>query len=104
VGVNHVTDELGTVLVDQDDVDVVPLEEPLEAVLQLADGRVFVDHHEVGVAVLVDLAHAAQEESHAGVLVADNADQFSLDCRVQSHFDGFFCIFSGSDVDSENKT
>lgn len=40
VRVNDVTDQLGQVLVDQDDVDVVALDEPLEAVLQLAHGRV----------------------------------------------------------------
>lgn len=41
VRVNHVTDQLSQVLVDQDDVDVIPLDEPLEAVLQLAHGRVW---------------------------------------------------------------
>lgn len=40
VRVDNVTDQLGQVLVDQDDVDVVALNEPLEAVLQLAHGRV----------------------------------------------------------------
>lgn len=40
VRVDDVTDQLGQVLVDQDDVNVIPLDEPLEAVLQLAHGRV----------------------------------------------------------------
>lgn len=37
VRVNHVTDEFSVVLVDKDDVDVVALQETLEAVFQLAD-------------------------------------------------------------------
>lgn len=40
VRVNDVPDQLGKVLVDQDDVDVVPFDESLEAVLNLADGSV----------------------------------------------------------------
>lgn len=41
VRVNDVTDQLSQVLVDQDDVDVITLDESLEAVLQLAHGRVW---------------------------------------------------------------
>lgn len=37
VRVNHVTDELSIVLVDKNDVDVIALQETLEAVFQLAD-------------------------------------------------------------------
>lgn len=37
VRVNHVTDELSIVLIDENDVDVVALQETLEAVFQLAD-------------------------------------------------------------------
>lgn len=37
VRVDHVTDELSIVLIDENDVDVVALQETLEAVFQLAD-------------------------------------------------------------------
>lgn len=37
VRVNHVTDEFSVVLIDKNDVDVVALQETLEAVFQLAD-------------------------------------------------------------------
>lgn len=40
VRIDHVTDHFRVVLVDQDDVDVVTLDEALEAILDLADGSV----------------------------------------------------------------
>ena len=60
--------ELDYILVDEDDVDVVALDELLEAVLDVGNGSVLVDDHEVGLPVLVHLADAAQEEPNAGVL------------------------------------
>lgn len=41
VRIDHVTDHFRVVLVDQDDVDVVTLDEALEAILDLADGGVW---------------------------------------------------------------
>lgn len=41
VGIDHVTDELCVVLIDQDDVDVVAFQEALEAIFQLADWRIW---------------------------------------------------------------
>lgn len=41
VRIDHVTDHFRVVLVDQDDVDVVALDETLEAILDLADGGVY---------------------------------------------------------------
>lgn len=38
--IDDMTNQLGQVLIDQNDVDVVSLEEALEAVLDLAHGRV----------------------------------------------------------------
>lgn len=35
--VNHMSDQLSHILVDQDDVNVVAFDEPLEAVFDLAD-------------------------------------------------------------------
>lgn len=40
VAVNHMTDQLSYILVDQDNVNVVTLDEPLEAVFDLADGSI----------------------------------------------------------------
>ena len=69
--------ELNYILVDEDDVDVVALDELLEAVLDVGNGSVLVDDHEVGLPVLVHLADAAQEEPNAGVLISDDADELS---------------------------
>lgn len=113
VRVNHVTNHLGVVLVDQDDVDVVALQETLEAVLNLADGGVYprefevndselnwlvlekltlIDDHEVGVTVLVDLADSTEQEAYAGVLISDDGNKLSLDGRQKGHCgDWFFC-------------
>ena len=66
--VDGVADQFGHILVDEDDVDVVALDELLEAVLDVGNGSVLVDDHEVGLPVLVHLADAAQEEPNAGVL------------------------------------
>jgi hypothetical protein len=38
--INHMTNHLGIVLVDQNDVDVVTFDEALEAILDFADGSV----------------------------------------------------------------
>lgn len=41
VSIDNVSDQLGQVLVDQNDVDVVALDEPLETVLDFTHGRVW---------------------------------------------------------------
>lgn len=41
VAVDHVSDQLGDVLVDEDDVHIVAFDEALEAVFDFADGRIW---------------------------------------------------------------
>lgn len=42
VRIDHVTNQLGVVLINQNDVDVIALQETLEAVLDLTDRRIWV--------------------------------------------------------------
>lgn len=85
VTVNHMSDHLGDVLVDQDDVNVITLHKSSEAFLNLAHWCVFVNNHEVGVSVFVDFTNPAQQETDASILIADDADQFTLNCHAQCH-------------------
>ncbi|CAH0703065.1 unnamed protein product [Spodoptera exigua] len=85
VTVNHMSDHLSDVLVDQDDVNVITLYKPSEAFFNFAHWGVFVNNHEVWVSVFVDLTNPTQQETNAGILVSNDADQFTLNCHAQSH-------------------
>ena len=87
VGVNLRADQLGDVLLDEDDVDVAALEEGLEGAFDLLGGRLRVHHQEVeGGLLRAALADAAQQEAHAAVLVADQADQLAAGGLHSSRF------------------
>lgn len=96
VRIDHVTNQLGVVLIDENDVDVIALQETLKAILNLADRRIyskicgfsslaisfghvpnitqtFVDDHEIGVTILVDFANSTQKKTNASVLQDKNA-------------------------------
>lgn len=95
VRVNHMTNQFGVVLVDQNDVDIVTLQETLETILDFTDGSVclififlwntqlvivcehayfvqhvltLVDDHEIWMTILVDLTDSAQKETYTSVL------------------------------------
>ena len=82
VTVDRVSDQLGHVLVDEDDVDIVATDEALQRVFDVGDGRVFVHHEEVRLTVLVHLADAAQEEADARVLITKVASLNSSSALV----------------------
>ena len=87
VGVNLGADQLGDVLLDEDDVNVAPFEEGLEGALDLLGARLRVHHQEVESGLLrAALADAAQQEAHAAVLVADQADQLAAGGLHSSRF------------------
>jgi len=52
VRVNHMSNHLCNVLIDEYDVDVIPFDEPLERFFNLAHAGAFVDDHEVWLAIL----------------------------------------------------
>lgn len=96
VGVNLGADQLGDVLLDEDDVNVAPFEEGLEGALDLLGARLRVHHQEVeGGLLRAALADAAQQEAHAAVLVADQADQLAAGGLHASRFDDDDFCWSG---------
>ena len=80
---------LSHVLVDEDDINVAAPDESLQSLLDVGHGCVLVHHHEVRLAIFVELAHPAQQKAHAGVLVPDDSDQLAA-CRGKRHFSAEF--------------
>jgi transcription elongation factor GreA-like protein len=91
-------DHLSNVLIDQNNINIIPLDKAFEALLNLADGGAFIHHQEVGVAIFVDFSNSTQQESNTSVLkqllkqanwqnfmqylVSDHGNQFSFHSSV----------------------
>lgn len=77
MGIDQMTNVLGHVLGDQDDVDIVAFQERLENLLDLRRYRVTIDNEEILWRTLatIQLADAPQQKADAGVLaIRENCD------------------------------
>ena len=61
-----------TNLINEYDGDILALKKALEAFVDFTHARVFVDDEKIGTPRFVNLADPTQQESRAGVLVADH--------------------------------
>lgn len=77
VGVQGRANQFRHILIYEDNGDVFSLEERFEAIVDLADARVFVDDEEVWTPRLVHFPDAAQQKPGASVFIADHCYEFS---------------------------
>ena len=61
-----------TNLIDENNGDILALKKALEAFVDFTHARIFVDDEEIRTSRFVNLADPTQQESRAGVLVADH--------------------------------
>jgi len=77
VSVQRRPNQLGNVLINEDDADIFPDEKRFEAVVDVADARVFVDDEEIGTPSLVHFPNPAEQKTGTSIFIPNHRYQFS---------------------------
>jgi len=77
VRVQRWSNQLGHVLIDENDGDVFSQQKAFEAVVDVADARVFVDDEKVGTSRFVHFPDAAEQKPGTRVFIANHRYQLS---------------------------